>query len=220
MYAFLDTEGSGLFQYEDKETGLPIPADAEGQPRLAQFAVILTDADMNELASIDYLVRPDGWEMSPEATLINGLTTERLIAEGVPVTVVLEAYEKLIADGYAIIAYNAQHDTKTMRAELRRRYRAEHPGEEEVPAGVDLFAQTRNWCAMRACMAAKVKNLGGRGWPKLEHACVHFGIEPEPKPHGAVAGARKCFEVVQALRRIGTEPDPKIHPAKEKPEAA
>lgn len=208
MYAIIDTEGSGLFQYKDKETGKPIPADAEGQPRLAQFAAILTDNDMNETSTLNWLVRPDGWEMSPEATLVNGLTTERLIAEGVPVDVVLDAYTKLIEDGYEIIAYNSQHDCKHMRAELRRAGRD------------DLFAKTRNACAMRAAMSMKIKNEGGRGFPALAHVCNHFGIPVEPRPHNAIYGARSCFEVVRCLRAANALPEPAVHFAKSRTEAA
>lgn len=207
MYAVVDTEGNGLFRYKD-EAGNSVPADAEGQPRLAQFAVILADKDMNETVRLNWFVRPDGWVMLPEATEINGLTTEWLMDNGVPVEVVLAAYSNLITDGRIIVAYNAQHDTKQMRAELRR-------------AGLDdLFAKTRNICAMRGAMSFKIKNEGGRGFPKLEHVCRHFGISVEPKPHNAIYGARSCFEVVRCLRAANALPEAAVHFAKSRTEAA
>ena len=62
-YAIIDTETSGLFDFSK-------PADAEGQPRLASFAVVKLDADLNEEASHEYLVKPESWSLSPEVMAI------------------------------------------------------------------------------------------------------------------------------------------------------
>ena len=40
MYAVIDTEGSNLFDFSK-------PADAEGQPRLAELAIIYADSEFN-----------------------------------------------------------------------------------------------------------------------------------------------------------------------------
>lgn len=204
MYAIIDTETNGLPNYR-------LPADDPGQPRLAQFAAILVDGDMNELVDgvRSFLVRPDGWDMHPDATAVNGLTTECLLADGVPIAAVLDAYERIIADGHDIIAFNARFDAKIMRGELRRAGRD------------DLFAKTRNWCAMYAAKGHGVVNPKGRNRPpSLATCCEHFGIAIEPKPHNAIFGARACLEVVRAMRAGGVLIEPAIHYASEKPEAA
>lgn len=130
-YLVIDTETNGLPNYT-------LPADHPDQPRLASLCMIKTD-EACEPTSIDtLLIKPDGWEISPELTAINGLTTERCAAEGLPVREVLEAYSAAILEGYILVAFNAQFDAKTMRGELRR---------AEMP---DLFEQTPNICAMRS----------------------------------------------------------------------
>lgn len=202
MYAFIDTETSGLPNYK-------LPADDPSQPRLAQFAAILTDGDMQQTGFTNMLVCPDGWEMTAEATAINSLTTERLKAEGVPIERVLDFYAGLIEAGHGIIAYGAQFDCKILRGELRRAGRD------------DLFAQTRNWCAMRETRGMKIKKTNGKGGqPRLEDVCVHFGIEVEPKPHDARHGARACLAVVRALVAGGTVIKPAVHYAKNHPREA
>jgi DNA polymerase III epsilon subunit-like protein len=203
MYAIIDTETSGLPNYK-------LPADDPSQPRLAQFAVILVDRDMNELPDAErhFFVRPDGWAMEQAASDINGLTTEQLTAAGVPIGAVLDEYARIIGLDYGIIAFNARFDAKILRGEFRRAGRD------------DLFERTRNWCAMYAAKDFGVINARRKGFPpSLLTCCEHFGIEVEPKPHDARHGVRACLRVVRELRAGGVEPEPAVHYAKEKAEA-
>jgi DNA polymerase III epsilon subunit-like protein len=131
------------------------------------------------------------------------------MAEGVPIGDVLDEYARIITLGYDVIAFNARFDAKIMRGEFRRLGRD------------DLFAKTRNWCAMYAAKDFGVINPRRKSSPpSLLTCCEHFGITVEPKPHDARHGARACLNVVKALRAGGVLPEPAIHYAKEKPEAA
>lgn len=199
-YAIVDTETNGLFDFK-------LPADAEGQARLAHLAAIIVDDDLVEQRTIDLYVRPDGWSMSAEAEAINGLTDEFLTLQGKPVASVLEAYGRLIDDGHVIVAFNAQFDCKVMRGEMRR-------------AGIDdRFERTRNVCVMRgATDVCALPSPRGRGFkfPKLAEACAHFGIE-QVEEHRAMADARAAFEIFKHLRRLGACPEPAVHYAKNRP---
>src|SRR5688500_16357303 len=82
MWTVIDTEGSGLFQFDK-------PADAEGQPRLAQLCMIDVNDELEIESEINFYVRPDGWMMDPKATEVNGLTDDFLNEHGRPITEVL-----------------------------------------------------------------------------------------------------------------------------------
>lgn len=199
-YAIIDTETSGLFDFSK-------PADAEGQPRLASLAVIEVDGE-ELIKKTSFLVKPDGWEMSAEAGAVNGLTTEQLKRDGVPVNEVLENYVALIDEGFVIVAYNAQFDTKVMRGELRR-------------AGIpDRFEQTKNICLMRAstdmCQVPK-KNGKGFKFPKLEEACKFFGIK-QADQHSASGDASAAFEIMLKLQALEKLPEPQVYFAANRPE--
>lgn len=209
-FAIIDTETSGLFDFSK-------PADAPGQPRLATLAVILVhegppkdDGARPALAHHSehaFMVKPDGWEVSPEASKVNGLTTEHLLEHGKPVLDVLAHYSNLVALGYVVVAFNAQFDTKVMRGELRR---------ASLP---DLFESTPNICVMRAATnVVRVPRKTGSGYkfPKLSEACAFFKIA-EPAAHSALGDARSAFEVFQHLHRANLLPEPEVHFAKEKP---
>lgn len=193
-FVVIDTEGSGLFDFRQ-------PADAPGQPRLAQITIIFCDEELVAKNTYTTLIKPDGWGLSAEAAAVNGLTMERLEADGVPVAEALAVYVKAIDDGYAVAAFNAQHDMKTMRAELRR-------------ANIDdRFEKTRNVCLMRK--SPRVKKLNGKGgWPGLVDICAHYGIDLAAA-HTSLGDATAALHVMRRLKADGVDLTPTVHHAAE-----
>lgn len=196
-YAVIDTETSGLFDFSK-------PADAEGQPRLAHLGMILVDENMIEERTIELLVKPEGWSMPDEASRINGLTMEILAENGIPVIEALRDYCAAIDEGYVIVAFNAQYDTKIMRGEMRR-------------AGIDdRFERTPNICVMRAltdiCKIMKAKGNGYK-FPKLAEACNHFGLVQDAA-HRAMGDARSALDLFRRLHELRMVPPPSVHFAK------
>jgi len=194
MYLVIDTETTGLFDFSK-------PADAEGQPRLANLAMIALDSDLKEEARWNLYIKPDGWKMAPEAQKTNGLTDEFLTANGVPVKDALETYVGLIEQGYIVVAFNAQYDTKVMRGELRR-------------AGMeDRFETTPNICAMRALTGVcKLPRANGKGYkfPKLVEACHHFHID-QPEAHTALGDVIVTAQLLAWLTKLELLPEPEVH---------
>jgi len=199
MYAIVDTETSGLFNFA-------LPADAEGQPRLAHLAMIFVDEKLQEESIVDLLVRPDGWTMPPEVAAINHLPNELLLEKGLPVAHVLQAYTDAVDRGRIIVAFNSQYDTKIMRGELRR-------------AGMDdRFERTPNICVMRALTdICKIPKANGKGYkfPKLSEAMTAFNIKQDGA-HTAGGDARSALELFRVLKNSGRCPEPSVSFAKEK----
>lgn len=195
MYMFIDTEGSGLFDFKRD-------ADAPGQPRLAEIAMLFVNADLERTGEYHAYIQPNGWEMDPKATEVNGLTTEFLMAHGQPIEMALAVYTNAIkVDGRAVIAHNAQHDLKQIRAELRL-------------AGLpDLFEETPNVCTMRGAMALKVKKLNGKGgFPRLIDLCGHFGIPyDDQEAHSAMYDVIACHRCLRRMVADGFELKPEVH---------
>jgi DNA polymerase III epsilon subunit-like protein len=145
--------------------------------------------------------------MSEGASKVNGLTTEHLAENGVPVSEVLDIYTKLVEDGHILVAFNAQYDMKIMRGELRRAERD------------DLFERTPNICVMRACIdiccIPKARG-GGFKFPKLAEACEHFGIT-NLNAHDAMGDASAALDIFRILRDRGALPEPAVYYAKTPP---
>lgn len=205
-YIVVDVETSGLYIYKNAD-GTPHPADAPDQPRLAELAIIFCDDNFNVEREWQAYVQPDGWEMSPEATAINGITTEKLRDLGTAATVVLGFYHDAIRDGRIVVAHNAQFDLKSLRGEARRL---------GLP---DLFEETLNVCTMRSAMkmVPKVKKLNGKGgFPGLVDVAAHLGIA-HPVTHSALDDARTTVLVAKALHGGGFLLAPDVHRAKNHP---
>jgi DNA polymerase-3 subunit epsilon len=187
----VDTETNGLFDFSK-------PADAPGQPRLASLAILaLTDDTV--WMKVHAYIRPDGWEMSPETTAINGLTDEKLAACGLPVAELLRLYGMLIDQGYTVVAFNASFDLKVMRGELRRAKMA------------DRYEDTPYFCPMVAltdvCKLPKASGRGGYKFPKLSEAMAHFGL-PQTGAHSALKDAESALALFREMKKQGMDVAP------------
>lgn len=193
-YVVIDCETNGLMDYKR-------PADADGQPRVAEFAAILLDDNGEVEAEFQRYVQPDGWTMSPETTEINGLTTEFLQRHGAPIAAVLDAYEGHILAGRSVIAYGAQYRRATRD---------------------DLFERTPNICLMRSArpfakqIGREIIKAGGnnKGWPKLSDLCAFLDVI-QGKEHGALEDARSTAECFRRMLAAGFSPTPEVHHAKD-----
>lgn len=207
-YVVIDTETSGL-PLRAARGEPPISADAPGQPRMAAFAAIVAtpDLEIDEEASYSTFIRPDGWEMSEGAVAVNGLTIERLRAEGRPVSEPLAVYSEFVNLGFIVVCHNAIFDLKVMRGELRR-------------AGMpDLFDKTRNVCTMADFLdvfklpPSHKQLAAGRAMfkqPKLVEAYRHFYGRDFEDAHTADADARATLAVFRKLVGLGLPIEPKI----------
>lgn len=205
-YIVIDVETSGLYIYKNAD-GTPHPADAPDQPRVAEFAMITCDDDFNVISEFQAYIKPDGWEMTPETTAINGLRTEELALAGIPIVEALTVYHDAILAGHVVVAHNAQFDVKAMRGESRR---------VGVP---DLFEETPNVCTMRSAMKLnpKVKKANGKGgFPSLADVAAHFSI-PHAETHSAIDDARTTVLVAQWLKAADALLAPDVHRAKNHP---
>lgn len=210
-FLIIDTETNGLPDYKR-------PADAPGQPRVAEFAGIIIDHNGEVDREYQRFIKPpsseDGydWLMSPEATATNHITDEDLQTLGVPIEEVLTWYKDRILEGLPIVAFGAQFDCKMMRAEFRR-------------AGWDdLFERTPNICLMRSArpfaklVGRELTKAGGsnRGWPKHTDLADFCGaIYDRETLHGALADARLSTVCFRYMLDHGFDAVPEVHHAKD-----
>jgi len=204
----IDTETSGLMDFKR-------PAEAEGQPRVCEFAAVTLKEDLTADEHFQCYIQRDGWEMSPEITKINGITNEMLDQHGIPIKQALDFYADKILTGYTVLAFNAQFDCKMMRSELHRAGRQK------------LFYETMNACMMRDARPF-AKSIGRHieklpkedgtpvsqgGFPKLSDLCAFLGVETLPK-HNALDDCVITHRCFLKLVELGYEPDFRVHESK------
>lgn len=111
---FYDTETSGLPNWS-------MPSGDPSQPHVTQLAAELCDEETGEtMATMDMIVRPDGWEIPLELQQLTGITMERAMDEGQPADKVLHAFLDMWTGTDLRCAHNESFDMRMLRISIMR----------------------------------------------------------------------------------------------------
>lgn len=181
MYLFFDTETTGL----PRNWTAPID-DLDNWPRLVQMAWILFDEQGMEITAENYIIRPEGFVIPREASLIHGITTERAREEGEDLKNVLLQFKETIEESKVIIAHNISFDEKIIGAEFLRN-NIYNPIEEKQK--ICTMQSSVDFCAITS-------KKHGYKWPKLSE--LHYKLFEDyfDDAHDAEMDIRitaKCF---------------------------
>lgn len=176
MLLFVDTETTGL-----PRAGI--------QPRIVSVAWIVAK-DRNSQAAYRYsIVKPEGFEIPPEAARVYDITTERAVREGIPLTHALQGLANDITTyrPTAVVAHNIRFDRPIIEAEYQR---------------VGLAS------AIHRLPGVCTVQLARRRWPgqsaKLDDVHLRlFGSGPQAS-HRADLDVWSCMQIFFALHRQPT----------------
>ncbi|RWY82369.1 3'-5' exonuclease, partial [Pseudomonas aeruginosa] len=82
---------TNIFDFET--TGIPewkLPSEDPCQPHIVEVAALLCDAAGNTIDRFEAIVRPNGWEITPEMTAIHGISHEQAMDVGISEAEALE----------------------------------------------------------------------------------------------------------------------------------
>ncbi len=164
--------------------------------RIAQFAAIRTDAELNQIEEpVDFLVQPaDDLLPSPAATLVTGIAPQRALREGVnEAEAFSRIFEEMARPDTCALGYNSlRFDDEFVRHGLFRNFF--DPYEREWRGGNsrwDLLDVLRLACALRP---------EGIEWPRREDGHVSFRLEHLAEANGVREGdAHEALSDVRAL---------------------
>jgi len=187
------TQNINVFDFET--TGIPVwkdPSEAGHQPHIVEVAALLCDAAGNIIDRYQAIVRPNGWEISPEMTEIYGISQEQAMDEGIPEIEALEGFLAIHARASIRAAHNATFDDRIARIAIAR-----YHGKDLA----DSFKEsTTKFCT---CYESRpVLNLPGKKLPSLAEAYKHFTGEDLVEAHRAMPDALACARVYFALMGV------------------
>ena len=188
MYLFFDTETTGL----PRNYKVPV-SDIKNWPRLVQIAWLVTNDGGKEIKSAEYIIKPSGFSIPPEAAEIHGITDEIASRLGVKLKPVLEEIAADIATAAVLIAHNIQFDEKILGAEFLRTDALNHL--EEKPTKCTMKESTQ-FCGLPG-------HHGNNKWPKLQELYARLFRKGFDNAHSALADVRACSKCYFELRRIG-----------------
>lgn len=180
MYLFFDTETNGL----PKNWKAPV-TNLTNWPRLVQIAWILYNDKGEEVKRNDHIVRPEGFRIPAAASAIHGISTERAVAEGVALQMVLDEFHAQVAQAKYLVAHNISFDEKIVGAEFLR-----SGMKNTIPAKRQICTMlgTTDYVAMRGPYGYK--------WPKLSelhHKLFGVGFDEAHNAAADINATARCF---------------------------
>lgn len=187
-FLFIDTETNGLpADYTKPGT------DTDNWPRCIQlaYALITAESPKDLIKCGDWIIKPNGWEISGKITALTGISMEQAEELGVPIAYALDTFALVYSQADYVVAHNFAFDWPVLTAEYTRLGL-------EVPTGAFEICTMKspeviNFCAIPASSAQRYRSQKYK-WPKLQELYKKlFDHEFE--------GAHNAFSDVSALSR-------------------
>lgn len=190
-YLFFDTETTGV----PKNYQAPI-TDLLNWPRMIELGFLVFNEQGEETFRYEAIIKPVGFTIPEEASRIHGISTERALAEGIPLIDALTTFSEHMLACEIISAHNLSFDEKIIGAEYLRANLSEAPTK---------FAQKKQICTMKASTEyCKIPGrYGSFKWPNLQELHTKlFGVKFEGA-HGALADIQAAARSFFELKRLG-----------------
>ena len=187
MYLFFDTETTGL----PRDWRAPV-TDLRNWPRMVQLAWLLYDDEGNETAEANHIIKPEKFIIPHYSSEIHGITTDRALAEGMDMLVVLNEFKEVMEKADFLVAHNMSFDEKIVGAEFLR-----HQMGNPIPAKKHICTMVSgtDYCA--------IDGPYGYKWPtlaELHNKLFGCGFEEAHNASVDIIATAKCY---WEMRRLG-----------------
>lgn len=187
MILLIDTETTGIpakYQYDN-------PHHPQ-TPRLVELGALLFTEKGKRYGKLEVIVKPDGFEIPKAASDVHGITTERALAEGVPLSEAMARFEKMIDLCDTVVAHNLSYDYLVYRGEC-------------LKLGLeDKLKSKKHVCTkeLTTDICKIPSNYGKYKWPNLQEAHTKIIGYEFSGAHGAMADIEACARVYFKINGI------------------
>ncbi|MFM7727668.1 MAG: exonuclease domain-containing protein, partial [Flavobacteriales bacterium] len=182
MVIIFDTETTGL----PGNWNAPL-TDFANWPRVVQLAWQLHTAEGKLLSAQSLIVQPEGFTIPFNAEKVHGISTDRALREGLPLTEVIERFLHDVAQCSYIAGHNIDYDLNVMGCELLRKGL---PNSLTEKHSLDTKDLSTDFCALPGGKNGKYK------WPTLTELHQKLFNTSFAEAHDAaydVDATAKCF---------------------------
>lgn len=180
---FFDTETTGLPKYYNA----PI-SNSQNWPRMVQLAFIEYFEDGSLASKHNYIIKPEGFSIPRDATLIHRISNLQAQTEGYDLREVLDIFADAINESAILIAHNFDFDKCIVGAEFVRKDFDTKP-----------LLSKRSFCTMKnknVVNFCRIQSRSGYKWPKLDELHYKLFNETITDAHDAsvdILSTAKCF---------------------------
>lgn len=197
---------AGLLFYDTETQGLPdfgAPSEDPKQPHIVQLAAALVDPGSRRVvASIDVIIKPDGWEIPADVAAIHGITTEVANACGVDEKQALTLFMGMWIRCDHRVAHNESFDARIIRIGMKRFGWGDEAADEWKAGKAECTCDMSTpICQLPATEKMRSAGFGKKfKKPKLVEAYQHIIGKPMDGAHNAMADVRGCMEIYWAMK--------------------
>jgi DNA polymerase III subunit epsilon len=190
--------------YDTETTGLPLfnePSEDPRQPHIVQLGAALVNLDtFDQVASLDLIVRPDGWTVPDDVAAIHGITTEHAMDVGVSAEMVIHMLMELWGCADVRIGHNEGFDARMVRIALMRH--ASTADADAWKAGAAECTQGLSTPILKLPPTAKMvaAKRNHHKSANLGEAYQFFTGKPLEGAHRAMVDVQACIEVYRAIK--------------------
>lgn len=201
--------------YDTETTGPPLfsePSEDPRQPHMVQLAAALTCLDTRKvIASMDVIIRPNGWTIPDDVALVHGITTEHAMDVGIAEETALDMLLALWGESQptqrTVIGHNESFDRRIVRIAIKRHIDPLDQG-RAVPlsdlwkAGAGECTQVLSTPILKLPPTAKMiaANRKHHKSANLGEAYQYFTGKPLENAHSALADVQACMAVYFAIK--------------------
>ncbi len=190
MFLFFDVESNG----KPRKWNAPA-TDTFNWPRMVQIAWQFYDNKGVLQEAEDYIIKPEGFEITGESEHFHKISTERAREEGADLEMVLKRFSEIIRKAKYVVAHNMKFDGNVVGAELARK---------EI--NHTLFYSERFSLMEEATYFCKIPGPGGRfKWPSLMEVYIKLHKARYANANNAkidVQACATCFFKLVELEEI------------------
>lgn len=189
---FFDTETTGVpLNYKAPVT------DLNNWPRLVQLGYITYETDGIEVFKSfeqEYVVRPNGFEISEAVSKIHGVTQEKALTSGEDILEVLYNFRNLIDWSDVVVGHNLNFDLNVVGAEYLRLMQT-NPFDSKKT--FDTMLSSTNIVKLPGTRIGQYK------WPKLQELYQFLFHESLAQTHTALDDIQNTAKCYFEMKRLG-----------------
>ncbi len=169
--------------------------DTFSWPRMIHLAWLLYDKKGNLTEENDFIIKPEGFEISPASLKMHKLDQETIDEKGVSTEVALEAIRPAIEQAIYSFSFNMQYNENVLLAEFYRKNMTHK------------LSQTERYCLMReSTFFCKIPNRGGGyKWPTLQQLHQHIynvGFDGAGNAVQDITALSRCFNKLLSMGEL------------------
>lgn len=179
-----------ILAYDTESSGLA----AKGQmnnphhpqtPRLVELGALLFTDKGKLYGKLEVIVKPDGFVIPKAASDVHGITTERALAEGIPLSEAMARFDKMVDLCHTVVAHNLSYDYLVYRGEC-------------IKLGLEDKLKDKKHVCTKELMTDVCKipgNYGKYKWPSLGESYFFLFGEKLVNAHSALPDVQACAEI-------------------------